>query len=143
MSAFIGNLCLEVMVDAQGHTLCNRSGRTLFMVTQPFAYQSDALAKYFRCASGDEKSIIRIEIGFISDLASQPQATLSLFGEIAQRASVPHDHAYSTGEIPRSLADAMLEEAMLLDGESWWKAKAFFIAVRIGGAGHYGAAYKA
>ena len=141
MSAFIGNLCLEVMVDANGHTLYNRSGRALFMVMQPFAYQSDVIAAYQKCPIGDDKSSIHIEIGFITDLASQPQATLSLFGEIGQRPSVPHDHAYSTGEIPRSVADAMLQEAMILDGDPWWKVKAFFAGVRLFGASHYGTQY--
>ena len=137
MSKFIGQLVLEVMVDANGHTLYNRSGRALWMVMQPFAYQSNVIAAYRKCAIGDEKSIIRVEVGFISDLASQPQITLSLFGEIAQRPSVIHDHAYSTGEIPRNIADAMLEEAMLLDGAPGWKSSAFYWGTHLFGGSHY------
>ena len=137
MSAFIGDLCLEVMIDAAGRTLTNREGRTLFRLTAPFAYQSDAVARYRKCRPGDEPSIIRMETGFVTDLASQPQFTMSLFGEIGQRPSVPHDHAYSTGEIPRSVADLMLREAMLLEGDPHWKAESYYLGARLGGASHY------
>jgi hypothetical protein len=137
MSAFLGSLCLEVMVDADGHALHNRSGRTLFILTQPFAYQSDVVATYRNCAPGDERSIIRIKVGFITDLASQPQITLSIFGEIGQRPSLPHDYIYSTGEIPRGVADDMLEEAMLLDGEPEWKAASFYLGTHLFGGSHF------
>jgi hypothetical protein len=79
-----------------------------------------------------------VDADFVTDLASIPQAFLSLFGETAQRASVPHDFEYSNlGTLTRGVADKMLKEACILSGVPKWKAYAIYAGVRIGGAGHF------
>jgi hypothetical protein len=76
--------------------------------------------------------------GYLTDLCSQPQATLSLLGEIGQLPSVPHDEAYNSHSIPRAVADKMLYEACILSGIPKWKAAMIYAGVRIGGASHWG-----
>lgn len=125
MSAFLDPLDLEVMRDARGLPLLTRAGRQLWRVLARFRYQSDVAG------------LIEVPAGFVTDLCSQPQATMSLLGECAQQPSVPHDYAYSTHCMTRALADKMLYEACLLTGVSSWRAKLIYWGVRIGGGSHW------
>jgi uncharacterized protein len=126
MSKFLTPTILEVVTDANGIELKNRDGRQLWRAVKDQVYQSNVA-----------KQNITTPTGFITDLASQPQLTLTVLGECAQEASVPHDFLYSTGLLPRALADAVLREAMIVSGEPSWKAEAFYMAVRIGGSSHF------
>jgi hypothetical protein len=94
------------------------------------------LLSEFRYQS-DIAGLIVVPAGYVTDLASIPQIMLSLFGEIAQEPAVPHDFAYSTGCMPRAVADAMLREACLLTGVLAWKAELIYLGVRIGGGSHW------
>lgn len=127
MSRFLSRLELELMLDAQGKELKNRDGRQLWVLLSDFSYQSDIA-----------KQTITAPAGFVTDLASVPNAALAIMGECAQMASIPHDYLYSTGKLPRLLADQVLKEAMIVSGEPAWKAAMFYAAVRVGGSGHYG-----
>jgi hypothetical protein len=116
---------MELMCGDDDMPLCNRDGRQLFQLLTNFVYQSDVAG------------LITVGAGFVTDLASLPQAVLSIFGEIAQEPSIPHDFAYSTGAMPRAVADAMLYEACILTGVPAWKAKLIYAGVRIGGGSHW------
>lgn len=128
MSAFCTTLCVEALADAYGRDLRNRDGRQLWRVfDHPFVYWSDVAQRF-----------IVVPVGFITDFASIPQSLLSVFGDIAHRASLPHDFEYSgKGTLTRELADKVLLEACLLSGTPEWKSKAIYAGVRIGGAGRF------
>lgn len=125
MSAFQTPLDMRLMLDARGMPLLNRDGRQLYQLLAVFVYQSDIAG------------LIAVPAGFVTDLASIPQFALSVFGDIAQEPGVPHDFAYSTGCIPRDLADDMLYEACILTGVPAWKARLIYAGVRVGGGSHY------
>lgn len=125
MSGFLDPLDLELMRDPQGRPLLTRAGRQLWRLLSCFRYQSDVAG------------LIEAPAGYVTDLCSQPQITMSLLGECAQGPSVPHDYAYTTHCIPRDLADKMLYEACLLTGVPRWKALMIYAGVRIGGGLHW------
>lgn len=127
MSKFLNMLDVELMWGADGIPLKNRDDRQLFMVLSDFLYQSDIAGKTFT-----------IPKGFVTDFASVPQFALSIFGEIAQAPSLPHDYLYSTGKETRLMADQILREACLVTGVSWWKTKLIYAGVRAGGGSHFG-----
>lgn len=142
MSAFLTPLRMELMVDPQGRPLLTRQGRQLYRLLALFRYQSDVVAQYRRDAGISEpnpsiQGLMEAEAGYVTDLCSQPQATLSLLGETGQEPSVPHDKAYSSHCIPRNVADKMLYEACLLTGIPKWKAALIYAGVRIGGGSHW------
>lgn len=126
MSRFLTPLDMRLMVDPNGMPLTNRDGRQLYRLLSDFKYQSDIAGK-----------IVTAPAGFVTDLASIPKLLLPLFGETAQEPSVPHDLAYSTGCLPRDIADAMLREACLLTGVSRWRAELIWAGVRVGGGSHW------
>jgi hypothetical protein len=125
MSKFLTPLQMELMVDENGIPLRTRDGNQLYRLLANFVYRSDVAG------------LITVPAGFVTDLASIPQAMLWLFGEIAQEPSIPHDFAYSTHIVSREIADKMLYEACILTGEPKWKAKLIYAGVRVGGASHW------
>lgn len=125
MSVFLDPLELELMRDPQGLPLLTRAGRQLWRVISRFRYQSDVAG------------LVEVPAGYVTDLCSQPQATMSLLGECAQQPSVPHDYAYSTHCMTRAAADRMLYEACILTGIPRWKAALIYAGVRVGGASHW------
>lgn len=126
MSEFRTPLRLELMRDARGCPLRNREGRQLWLLLCDLVYFSDLAG------------LVIIPAGFVTDLASVPQWGLTLIGETAQLASVPHDFAYNMGIMSRVMADEMLYEACLLTEVPKWKARIIYTGVRLGGASHYG-----
>lgn len=130
MSRFLAPLDMRLVTDQDGMPLQNRDGRQLYKLLSEFRYQSDVAG------------LIVVPAGYITDLASIPQIMLSLFGEIAQEPAVPHDFAYSTGCMPRAVADAMLREACLLTGVPAWKSYLIYCGVRVGGSQHWEPASK-
>jgi hypothetical protein len=142
VSAFLDLLDIEAMRDAQGRPLLTRQGRRLWHVLSRFRYQSDVVAAYRHKAGIAEPEpttpgLIETAAGTVTDLFSQPQATMALLGEIGQDESVPHDEAYRTHCIPRDVADKMLYEACILMGRPEWQAALIYEAVRIGGGSHW------
>ena len=128
MSAFRSTLCVVALEDAYGRDLRNRDGRQLWIVFHhPFVYWSEVA-----------KKLIVVPVGFITDFASIPQYLLSVFGDVAHRASLPHDFEYSgKGTLTREMADKVLLEACLLSGIPAWKANLIYGGVRVGGAGRF------
>lgn len=125
MSRFLDPLCLELMLGPDGRPLRTRAGRQLYRLMSRFRYQSDVAG------------LVEAEAGFITDLFSQPQIAMALFGEIGQEESLPHDLAYSKRTMTRALADRMLYEACVLNGVPRWKAVLIYLGVRIGGGSHW------
>lgn len=125
MTTFPDPLRLELMTDQDGWYLRTRAGRPLYRLLSRFRCQSQAAG------------IIDVPAGYVTDLASFPQWTLSLLGDIAQAPSVPHDYAYSTHCIDREQADAMLYQACMATGIPRWKAAAIYLAARLFGASHW------
>lgn len=72
-----------------------------------------------------------------TDLASIPQALKNLpFLDVcglSRRPAVLHDYLYNCGKalVPsRAAADAVLRDALLAEGASWWVAQCFYRGVR-------------
>jgi hypothetical protein len=126
MSGFLDPLELELMRDSQGRPLLTRQGRQLYKVLSRFRYLSDVA------------DLVDVPAGYVTDLCSQPQATMSLLGECAQEPSVPHDYAYSTHCMTRATADRMLYEACRVTGIPRWKAALIYAGVRVGGGSRWG-----
>ena len=83
-----------------------------------------------------------VPVGFKTDFASIPKIFQSIIADSEsdiRDAAVIHDWLYSTGFVPRLEADRILRAAMLELGASRLKAYVVFLAVRLGGASHYGA----
>lgn len=129
MSKFLTRLDMDLMVDPQGIPLKNRGGEQLYQLNTPLIYQSDVAG-----------ITITVPAGFVTDLASIPRLPFIylLLAKVADLPGVVHDWAYSTGKLPREMADRVLREACLLIGVPAWKATAIYWGVRVGGASHYG-----
>lgn len=125
MNRFPTPLQLELMRDARGLPLLTRQGRQLWRLLAEFRYLSDVVG------------LIVVPAGYVTDLCSQPQLTMSLLGECAQEPSVPHDFIYSTRCRSRLAADLMLYEACIVTGVRRWMATLIFLGVRIGGGSHW------
>lgn len=119
MSAFLSHLCLISMGDKD-------DGQ--WVLTEPFLYSSDIA-----------KCVIIVPKGFVTDFASTPRLPVIYFlaGNVATKAAVIHDFAYSDGQFSRSMADAIFREASEVIGVSWWRRWTMWAGVRIGGAAHY------
>jgi hypothetical protein len=119
MSRFLTRLVLEAASDQD-------DGR--WVLVQPLAYESD-----------DAKRTITVPVGFQTDLASVPRMPVIywLAGDTSSAAAVVHDYLYSTGLVPRALADAVLREASMVTGVPRWRRWIMWAGVRIGGARHY------
>lgn len=128
MSAFLTTLAVELMIDDDGKEMRTRDGRQLWrVIDHQFAYRSDVA-----------DTIIVIPVGFVTDFASIPAAMQWLFGDVAHRASLPHDFEYSgKGTLTREVADKVLLEACLLSGIPAWKANLIYGGVRLGGSGRF------
>ena len=122
MSKFLNKLVVEELDDATD------GGRGTWRLTVPLLYQSDVAS-----------TIISVPTGFTTDFASVPRIPLvyEAVGDTAHAAAVVHDYLYSTGEVPRSMADAIFKEAAQVSGVSGWRAWILWAGVRIGGASHY------
>ena len=132
MSKFITGLDMHFMYDPDGMPLKNRMGRQLYQLDSPLIYQSDVAGV-----------VITAPAGFVSDLASIPRLPLIylLLNAIADVPGVIHDFIYSSGCLPRDMADKVLREACLLTGVPAWKANLIYAGVRVGGASHYDKGY--
>lgn len=128
MSAFLTSLAVELMVDASGAEMRTRNGRQLWrVIDHPFAYRSDVA-----------DTVIVIPVGFVTDFASIPLSLQWLFGDVAHRASLPHDFEYSgKGSLSREIADKVLREACLVSGISELKAALIYAVVRVFGGSRF------
>jgi hypothetical protein len=83
-------------------------------------------------------------VGFMTDLASIPRLfrNLPAFDPngASRRPAVLHDWLYSSRagyRYGRDFADSFLRAALLSEGASVWTARAFYLAVRMGGSSHW------
>jgi len=120
MSAFLTKLSVELIED-------NSQG--MWELKNPLVYQSDLIG-----------NTIVIPAGFKTDFATVPRLPLfyDVLGNIARAAATVHDWMYYTQTYPRKTCDQVLSEAMQASGIHRWKGGAFYIAVRLFGASHYG-----
>jgi hypothetical protein len=82
---------------------------------------------------------IDVPAGFQTDLASVPRLPLVylLCGDCAREAAVVHDYLYTTHQVDRATADAVLREASAVTGVPWWRRTLMYWGVRAGGARHW------
>jgi hypothetical protein len=121
MSRYLTDLDVRLLSDKEG-------GGGSWMLMSPLLYESDVADK-----------IIKVPTAFETDFASVPRVPIvfDLMGDLAHAAAALHDYLYTTGEVPREVADAVLKEAAIVSGVPKWKAWAMYFAVRIFGQSHY------
>lgn len=122
MSKFLTTLDVELLNDEQNE------GRGSWKLKNPFIYDSDIAG------------LIVVPEGFVTDFASVPRVPVAfwLTGDTAHDAAVVHDYLYTTGQVKRATADAVLMEAMTVTGIPAWRRYAMYYAVRAFGGSHYG-----
>lgn len=104
-------------------------GSSFYELTLPLSYQHN-------------DTVYTAPVGFKTDFASIPKAVRGFIDEDEsdiRDAAVIHDWLYSTGELPRSVADIILRDAMRELGAGFVKASVVFLAVRCFGSSHFGA----
>ena len=123
MSAFLTKLEVEQVDDL------TQDGQGLWKLTAPLIYQSDLLAMK-----------VIVDAGFVTDFASVPRIPIvfDMLGDRGNEAATIHDRLYSKPHIcTRAQADAILREALKVQGVPAWMAALFYYGVRIGGASHW------
>lgn len=92
----------------------------------------------------DKHGRLTAEIGFETNFASlQVVHNIVLFPIYAlvagygNYAATIHDKLYTTGQVTRRQADAVLYRALRAEGVAKWRAWLFWAGVRLGGASHY------
>jgi hypothetical protein len=105
-----------------------------WMVCAPLIYASRYTAPPLATLRSFE-----VPVGFQTDLASVPRLPVVylLCGGRATKPAVLHDYLYSTGLVPREIADAIFREAMksvCVPAAYRWL---MWAGVRVGGASHY------
>lgn len=120
MSKFLTPMICEELEDT------SHDGRGTWQLQAMLAYQSDVAGK-----------VIIAPKGFVTDLASVPRVPVAflLAGGTANHAAVIHDWLYTSHEVPRDVADAVLREAALVMGTPAWRAWMMWAGVRVGGSG--------
>lgn len=96
MARFLNTLQVEQLEDI------SHDGRGTWRLLQPLSYQSDVARR-----------VITSPAGFVTDFASVPRVPFAYWiaGDTAHPAAVIHDWLYSSHEVDRATADAVLEEA--------------------------------
>jgi hypothetical protein len=119
VSAFLNRLCLEV-ADNQD------DGQ--WILARPLMYASDVAGRTFI-----------VPRGFRTDLASVPRLPIIfwLTGASSNEAACIHDFLYSTHEVDRATADAVLREASAVTGVPAWRRWLMYWGVRIWGGSHW------
>lgn len=99
-----------------------------WILTAALIYQSDVAARTFI-----------VPKGFKTDLASVPRlpVVFMLTGDTASKPAALHDYLYSSHEVPRAMADAVLREASASVGVPAWRRWIMWAGVRMGGASHW------
>lgn len=108
-----------------------KQGRTLAVVTRPYAYEHDVLSD----------GRIEIPEGFVTDFASIPSAFRFIFSPFGRHApaAVIHDYLYAVGQQKsRKYADFIFKEAMRESGVSTWRRTVMYLMVRLFGGRGYG-----
>lgn len=86
---------------------------------------------------------IKVPVGALTDLASIPRVLRNLPGldpdGVSRSAAVCHDWLYRTHQLSKADADMFLRHAIVSRGGSAWSAYMFWLGVKVGGAGPFGA----
>jgi hypothetical protein len=92
----------------------------------------------------EEEQVITVPTGFRTDFASIKVlhnaflfVLFALVSGYGNYAATVHDWLYTTGQISRKRADAVLYRALRAEGVARWRAWLFWAGVRIGGADQY------
>ncbi|RFP19202.1 DUF1353 domain-containing protein [Duganella sp. BJB475] len=119
MSQFLTKLQLEVADNTD-------DGK--WVLTAALIYQSDVAKRTFV-----------VPKGFQTDLASVPRLPVIflLTGDTSNQAAAVHDYLYSSHEVSREMADAVLREASEVTGVPAWRRWLMWAGVRAGGALHW------
>ncbi|RFP32406.1 DUF1353 domain-containing protein [Duganella sp. BJB476] len=119
MSRFLTKLQLEVADNTD-------DGK--WVLTAALIYQSDVAGRTFV-----------VPRGFQTDLASVPRLPVIflLTGDTSNQAAAVHDYLYSSHEVTREMADAVLREASEVTGVPAWRRWLMWAGVRAGGASHW------
>lgn len=127
MSKFLTPLCVVEVDDISDE------GRGMWRLTGPLIYRSNL--------TGDTYVVPR---GFKTDFASVPRVPIAflLCGDTANKPAALHDWLYTAvdGKHPvpdRATADALLEEAALVENVPDWRVWLLWAGVRLGGASHW------
>jgi hypothetical protein len=93
------------------------------------------LLRSFTYNSDVAKARIIVPNGFVTDFASVPRVPVAywLFGGEANAAAVIHDYLYTTGILPKSVADSVFYEAMRASGIGLLRARFMYWGVAYGG----------
>lgn len=83
----------------------------------------------------DFRGVVTVPAGFITDLASIPDVLKGIMdvNGRSRRAAVIHDWLYASQPCTRAVADDTLRSALIADGETPFRAGAYYWGVRIGG----------
>lgn len=120
MSRFLTDLDIRLVDEMAGR----------YKLLAGLVYRSDLLR--------DE---IAVPAGFVTDFASVPRLPFvyMVVGGKGQRAAVVHDWLYTTHQVTRKQADAVLAEALRVCGYRDLVVKAFYGGTRLGGGSHWDA----
>lgn len=90
-------------------------------------------------ASDVANRIITVPKGFQTNLASVPRVPFiyELVGNTSSKAAVVHDWLYSSYEVPRVMADRILNEASAATGVPAWRRWVMWAGVRLGGGAYW------
>jgi hypothetical protein len=124
MSKFLSPLRVEQVEDV------SHDGRGTWRLLDPLVYDSDLVRR-----------IIVVPAGFVTDFASVPRVPFAYWiaGDVAHPAAVVHDWEYTSHDVDRATADAILEEAAnVADGpDTAARNKLMKWAVRLFGGSHW------
>lgn len=101
-----------------------------WQLAEPFDYYTDVLPV---------RTLIRVPVGTITDLATVPRVLWAVFpphGRYA-KAAIVHDYLYDQALYSKAVADAVFNEAMGVLGVPKWRRWLVYQAVRIFGRGNY------
>lgn len=92
----------------------------------------------------DDEQAITVPAGFSTDFASIRVlhnaflfVLFALVSGYGNYAATVHDLLYTTGQVSRKAADAVLYRALRAEGVARWRAWLFWAGVRVGGAKQY------
>lgn len=95
----------------------------------------------------DEFGEITVPAGFVTDYASVSVLQHLIFAPIfvlvadyGDKSATVHDYLYTQTKLSRKDCDQVLYRALLAEGLEKWRARLFWLGVRVGGGSHFGTA---